>query len=187
MGGEVVEVAASCNVCLYTPRQVRAVIIEVTRRLGKTDLYVDYIADFSVLYHLAYFLKVGKIAAVVSYKTRNTSFLRNAVDAGAVFITGCHRLFNIDRFSGLHCHDSKGGMGRGGRGDIDGIYIFITNELLHVGIPTWNIVSFGIRFCFFFVATHHSHYLRAFNHSEGGSTLFLGYFTATDKTPFYCF
>ena len=144
MRGKVVKITASRNVRLYAPRKVCTVIIEVTWWLGKTNLYIDYVADFSVLYHLTHFLKIRKVAAIVSYKTRNSCFLRDAVDAGAIFIAGCHWFLNIDRFSGFHCHDGKGGMGRGGRSDVDSIYVFITNELLYVGIPTWDIVSFGV-------------------------------------------
>ena len=75
MRSQIIEITAAGNIRLYTPGKVGTVVIQSAGRLGETYLYVDDIAYFSVLYHLAYFLEIRKIASVISYETRNSCFL----------------------------------------------------------------------------------------------------------------
>jgi len=72
---QIIEITAAGNIRLYTPGQVGAVVIQITGRLGETYLYIDDITYFTILYHLAYFLEIGKITSVVSDETRDTSLL----------------------------------------------------------------------------------------------------------------
>lgn len=45
MRGEVIEVTATGNISLYTPRKIFTVVIQITWRLCKADLYVYDITD----------------------------------------------------------------------------------------------------------------------------------------------
>ena len=45
--GKIIKVTASCNISLYAPGEVFTVVIQITWRLGKTDLYVDDITTIS--------------------------------------------------------------------------------------------------------------------------------------------
>ena len=185
MGGQIVKISSSCDVGLYSPWKIGAVVIECSRRLCETYLYIDNISYLSLFNQLSYFLEIGQISAVVSYKTRNTCFLRYTVDASAVFITCGHRLFYINRLAGFHRHNSKCSVRRRRSGNINSIDILVAYQFLSICIPSRYIVTACIRFYFFFVTAHYCYYFRTVYHIEGRSTLFLGYFTATDKSPAY--
>ena len=105
MRGKVIEVTATGNISLYTPRKIFTVVIQITWRLCKADLYVDDITDRTVLYHFFHFLKVGEIAAVICDETGNTRFLRNTVDTCTLLISDSHWFFNIGRLACFHSHN----------------------------------------------------------------------------------
>ena len=75
MRSKVVEVAASGNISLHTPGKIITIVIQIAWRLGKTNLYIDNVADRSVLYYFLYFLEIGKITSVVCYETGNPRFI----------------------------------------------------------------------------------------------------------------
>ena len=66
---KVVEISSSCNVGVYSPRKVLAVVVKVTRRNGETYLYIEYFAD--LWQQFPYFLEIGQVAAVVCHKAGN--------------------------------------------------------------------------------------------------------------------
>ena len=111
MRSKVVEITTACNVSLYTPGKIFTVIIQVTWRLGKTDLYIDYVTDSSVFYQFFYFLEVGKITAVVCNETGNSRFFGYAVNARTFFVCDGHRFLNIGRLTCFHRHDGVCSMG----------------------------------------------------------------------------
>ena len=154
MGGKVVEITSTCNIGLHTPRQILGVVVECTRGLCKTNLHVDNVTDFTFLHQLADFLEVGQVAAVIGYEARHSGLFRDTVDSCAVFIAGSHRLLDVHRFAGLHCHDGKCGMRRRRSSDVNGIHIFVSNQLLCVGVPSGYLMAYGVGFGFLFVAAH---------------------------------
>ena len=184
MGGQVVEVAATRNIGLQTPRQVLLMgIVQLTGRCGKTDLYVDDLADDTLLYQFLHLQEIGQVATVVSHKTGHSRFLADTVDAGTVFIRCCQGFFHIHRLTGTHGHNGKGGMTRRRCGDIYGIHLGVVNQLLGIGKPTGNTMPLGITASTPFLTTHHRHDLRTFHLRKGGAALLLSHLTTTDEAP----
>ena len=159
---EVVEVARARNVGLQTPRQiVRCAVVEVARRHREAYLHVRHRAYLARLDNLLHLLEVGQVAAVVSHETGHACNLADAVDACAVLVARCQRLFYIHGLASLHRHDSECSVARRRSGDIYSRHLRVVNELLRVGIPALYAVTLGVRLRFSLVAAHHSHNLRA--------------------------
>ena len=154
MGSKVVEITSACNIRLHAPRQILGVVVECARGLCKTNLHIDNVTDFTLFYQLADFLEVGQVAAVIGYEARYSGLFRDTVDTCAVFIAGSHRLLDVHRFAGLHCHDGKCGMRRRRSSDVNGIHISSPINSCVVGVPSGYLMAYGVGFGFFFVAAH---------------------------------
>ena len=180
---KVVEVTAACNVALYTPGKGCAVVVEVAWRAGKAYLHGRHLTDGSALYQFLYLLEVRQVASVICHETRDVRLFADAVDALAVEVAAGKRLLYIDWLARLHRHDSIGGVGGRRCGDVDGIDVGVSDELLGIVVPTGNVVPLGIRVCLLLVAAHHGLYARTGHKVERRSALLLCNFTATDEAP----
>ena len=109
MRGKVVEISASGNVGLYTPRHNSSrASVKFAGRLCQTNLYVD---DLSYArYQLLNLLEIGEIATVISYEAGNTHLLACFIDADAVFVSRSHGLLYVYRLAGFDGHDGIGGV-----------------------------------------------------------------------------
>lgn len=185
VGGQIIEVAAACNVALHTPRQGCAVVVEVARRAGKAYLHGRDLTDCSALHQLLHLMEIWQVASVISHETWDVRLLADTVNALAVDIAAGQGFLHIDRFAGLHSHDGIGGMG-GRRGcNIDGIHIRVADELLGIGVPTGNLVPLGIRRGFLLAAAHHRLYTRTRDKIKRRTALLFGHFTTSDEAPTY--
>lgn len=84
--GEVVEVAASCDVALYSPWEVGLVVVEIAGWYGEAYLDVEDFAYDLTFYELFDFLKIGEGAAVICYETGHSGLMTDAYDALAVYV-----------------------------------------------------------------------------------------------------
>ena len=183
MWGKVIEISTSGNIRLNPPRQVIPVIIQITGRLGETNLYIDHVTYGTLFYQFFYLDKIREITAVVCHKTRYSGFTRDAVDTRTLFVGNGHRLFYISRFSSLHGHDGIGSMWWGRSGDVDSIYFRIVDKLLGIVIPFFDTSLFCIGFCLGTVTAHHGHDFRTLYLLKCRAAFFLCHFTATDEAP----
>ena len=110
MRGKIIEVTTSGNIRLYAPRKIITIVIQIARRLGKTNLYIDNITDSPIFYQFLYFLKIRKITPIICDEAGDTRFFGYAVDAGTFFISDGHRLLYIGRLACFHGHDCISGV-----------------------------------------------------------------------------
>ena len=156
MRGEVVEIAAACDVGLKAPRQIlRMGIVEVAWRHGEVYLHVHHIADGTVFHDVHHLLEIRQIAPVVGHKARDLGLFADTIDAGAVFIVGRQWLLHIYRLASLHGHDGEGGVARRWCGNVYCVDVGVVYEFLRIGVPLVYSVALSISACVFFAAAHH--------------------------------
>ena len=172
---------------MQTPRQVDSradgLGISRTQRLGIAHLDIDNLTYSTTFYNIENFLKIRKIPSIVSHKARHACLLRDAIDAGTIFIARCQRFLHIDGFAGFHGHDSIGGVTRRRCGDIHGIDIGIVDEFLGISIPFGDAMLHGIGPGATLRTAHDSRHARAFHLAEGRAAFGLHDLTATDESP----
>ncbi len=156
---KVIEITATGDVRLKTPRQFRATaIVKVAGRTCKAELHGKHLSYDAVVDDALHTTEIREIAAIVSHKARHARLLADAVYTDTVLVAGRKGLLDINRFAGTHGHDGIRGMSHWWCGNINGIDIRIIDKCLGIGIPMRNVVVNSIGTCFQFVAAHHGHH-----------------------------
>lgn len=125
---QIVEITASGNVALHSPREIGAVVVEIARGYGETNLNVDNLAYGVCIEQFTNLVEIRQTSAVICHKAWDTSLCTNAHDSLAVHIGGCQRLFDIHGLAGLHGHNGVCGMGRGWGGNVYCIDLRVVDE-----------------------------------------------------------
>ena len=99
MGSQVVEVAATCNIGLQTPREIPTLIVQLTWRNGKAYLNIHGLADDTTVQDVLYLEEIRQQPTIISHETGNARLFRDAVDACTVVIRRCQRFLHIDRLT----------------------------------------------------------------------------------------
>ena len=181
---QIIEVAATRNIRLQTPRQrVAGTVVEVARWHGELYLHIEDLSQRAVVDDLLHLLEVRKIATVIGHKTGHTGHLADAVDAQTILIARRQGLLDIARLMGPHGHDGECGMTRRWRGNIDGVDIRVVDELLGIGIPLADMMTLGIGARLVLVAAHHSLDMRSLHNVESGAGLLLCHLATTYESP----
>ena len=187
MGRHIIEIASAGNLRLQSPRQGRAVRdglgISGAQRLCIAYLHIQDLTYPATLDNLLHLLEIRQVTAVIGHKAGDARLLRNAVDTGAVIVTGRQGLLHVDRLARLHRHDGVGGMAGWRRSHIDGIHVRIINEFLGVCVPLLDAVGTSIVTGMLFRTAHHRHDTRARHLAEGRTALALSHITATYEPP----
>ena len=128
-------------------------------------------------------MEIGQTAPVVGHDTWNVCLLTDAVDALTVNVAACQRLLDIDGLACLHGHDGVGGVGGRRGGNVDGVDVWVADELLCVGVPTGNVVPLCVGTGFILAPAHHGLYAGTRNEVEGRTTFLFGDLTTANEAP----
>ena len=187
MGSHIVEVTASGNFRLKSPRQrcmvTNGLGIGSPKRLRITYLHIEYLTYPTTAHNIINFLEIWQIASIIGHKAGNACLLRDTVDTGTVVVTCRQGFLHIYRLTSLHRHDGISGMTGGRCSHIDGIHVRIINQFLSIGVPFLDTMGDCIGACATFRAAHDCHHTRPFHFAEGRTTFLLRHLTATDESP----